>query len=540
MPFRARSVRTRIASLVMACVLPAFLVAASLAVLSHRREQAALEQVIAASAQSLTLVVERDFAAIEAGLMALSTSPSIDSNDLAALYIQAKQVLAQTWGINLLYIDLPGQQLVNTARPFGQPLPREKQSPLMIKVLETQKPSITDLFWGPVLKKNLVAMVVPVLRKGDVVSFLSMSLDAAHLTGVLAQQHLPPHWTATVLDAKGAVVTRTGGGELAVGTPGPPEIVRALDGGAGGVLQLASGRSGPVLAAYHRSAQLGWTVVVEVPEAVLDAQLTRSLLFNLLAASLVLLAGLALAHRIGRGISRPIRALIPPAVAIGRGEPVTIPRLGLKEADLVARALMTAGELLNRRERERDTARRDAATDGLTGLGNRRRFDTALATEIQRLRAEGGALSLILLDIDHFKPFNDSYGHVAGDDCLRRVAELLDGTVQRACDTVARYGGEEFAVILPETGLDAAGTVAERIRLGVRGLGIPHATSPAGGVVTVSLGVATVTVSEVTTPEVLVALADRQLYRAKAAGRDRVAAGGEETFAGAPGNSDGA
>lgn len=537
--FRARSVRTRIALLVLVCVLPAFLVAAVLAVMSHERDRDALEQVIQASAQSLTLVVERDFAAIEAGLQALSTSPSIDSNDLAALYAQSKQVLAQSWGVNILYIELSGQQLVNTVRPFGQPLPKETQSPLMLKVLETQKPSITDLFWGPVLKKNLVAMVAPVIRRGDVVSFLSMSLDAAHLAGVLAQQKLPPHWEATVLDAKGTIVTRTGAGEQAVGKPGPPEIQGALATASSGVVRIAPDGGLPVLAAYQRSPQFGWTVLVEVPVEVLDAQLVHSLRLNLLAAAGVLLAGLLLAHRIGRGISRPIRSLIPPAVAIGRGEPVSVPPLGLKEADLVGRALVTAGELLQRRERERDKARQDAATDGLTGLGNRRRFDTALAAEIQRLRPTGGTLSLILLDIDHFKDFNDSYGHVAGDDCLRKVAELLEGTIHQVADTVARYGGEEFAVILPETGAEGAISVAERIRLGVRGLGIPHAASAGDGVVTVSLGVATVAIAPTTTPAQLLTLADRQLYRAKSAGRNRVRSDDAELPAGVPGDSDG-
>ena len=164
-------------------------------------------------------------------------------------------------------------------------------------------------------------------------------------------------------------------------------------------------------------------------------------------------------------------------------------------------------------------------TDSLTGLANRRRLDETLKYEFARLRRSGACLSLIILDVDHFKPFNDTYGHVAGDDCLRRVGVLIGTLVNRAPDLGARYGGEEFAVVLPETGADGAALMAERIRAGIEALAIPHRTSPASDRVTASLGVVTLDFSRHPTVSVdkAIALGDAQLYEAKKEGRNRVA-----------------
>lgn len=165
-----------------------------------------------------------------------------------------------------------------------------------------------------------------------------------------------------------------------------------------------------------------------------------------------------------------------------------------------------------------------AETDGLTGLANRRRFDDVLNAEFLRFRRSGAPLTLILLDVDFFKQFNDTYGHLAGDECLRGVAGVFQDVFLRPSDLAARYGGEEFAGILPETGHDGAIAVAEAIRARVEALAITHAASAAGDCVTVSVGVVTVSDRSLETPLELVAAADRQLYRAKSEGRNRVCA----------------
>ncbi|WP_173984206.1 response regulator [Magnetospirillum sp. SS-4] len=165
-----------------------------------------------------------------------------------------------------------------------------------------------------------------------------------------------------------------------------------------------------------------------------------------------------------------------------------------------------------------------AEIDGLTGLENRRRFDEVLEAELRRLRRSRGLLSLVLLDVDHFKAFNDSYGHVAGDDCLRQVGCAIRSVVSRSADHSARYGGEEFCIVLPETDHAGANALAERIRSIVAGLRIPHAGSDTAAFVTVSLGVLTVTCQPRDTAKDLLAMVDAQLYRAKRDGRNRIAA----------------
>ncbi len=162
-----------------------------------------------------------------------------------------------------------------------------------------------------------------------------------------------------------------------------------------------------------------------------------------------------------------------------------------------------------------------ATTDGLTSLPNRRSFDSALAGEWQRARRELIPVSLLMIDVDCFKKFNDHFGHLAGDDCLRAVADAIRGAVHRAWDTVARFGGEEFAVLLPATDSMGAMHIAEAMRRAVRARELLHPESP-NGIVTVSIGVATEDTEHYATAEALIAAADAALYAAKSAGRDRV------------------
>ena len=160
-------------------------------------------------------------------------------------------------------------------------------------------------------------------------------------------------------------------------------------------------------------------------------------------------------------------------------------------------------------------------TDGLTGIANRRSFDLVLEQEWYRAQRSGIPLSVIMLDVDHFKPFNDHYGHLAGDDCLRALARALLKEVRRSGELVARYGGEEFVVLMPDTGLDAALEIAHRIQESVRSLALPHELSEPG-IVTFSLGVASLVPSEQYVPDNLIRQADRALYRAKELGRNRL------------------
>jgi diguanylate cyclase (GGDEF)-like protein len=160
--------------------------------------------------------------------------------------------------------------------------------------------------------------------------------------------------------------------------------------------------------------------------------------------------------------------------------------------------------------------------DGLTGITNRRGFDQYLDQTWHQARRSLAPLSLLLLDVDHFKAYNDHYGHPAGDVCLQRVAQAIQRPIHRATDLVARYGGEEFAVILPNTDATGARHIAERLRQAVEDLALPHAHSSTGNHVSISLGSATIHPDSLTVPEDLIAIADHNLYQAKQQGRNRV------------------
>lgn len=228
------------------------------------------------------------------------------------------------------------------------------------------------------------------------------------------------------------------------------------------------------------------------------------------------------------------------AIAEGPGAPATVRMLHKKgsvvwmdisasvvpsaEADAPPDIILVMRDITGRMAVEQQLAEL-AITDGLTGLLNRRGFDQALEDLWQRTLAAGSQLSLLLLDADHFKAFNDHYGHQVGDDCLRTIARTILSSLERSADCAARYGGEEIAVILPGTGAEGAIEVAERIRCAVEELDLPHAGSPVHRRVTVSVGVATAVArcgGSMRMPESLVLAADNALYRAKHRGRNCV------------------
>lgn len=164
-----------------------------------------------------------------------------------------------------------------------------------------------------------------------------------------------------------------------------------------------------------------------------------------------------------------------------------------------------------------------ASVDGLTDIANRRRFDEVLSTEWRRAQRDRLPLGLLMVDVDHFKRFNDMAGHQAGDECLRQIACAIAGEALRPGDQAARYGGEEFAVILPNTSVEGGVVVADRVMAAVRDKSIRHPDPVSGPFVTVSVGVSSTTPMIGSKPELLLRSADRALYEAKRGGRAKVA-----------------
>ncbi len=164
-----------------------------------------------------------------------------------------------------------------------------------------------------------------------------------------------------------------------------------------------------------------------------------------------------------------------------------------------------------------------ASLDGLTGLANRRKFDEQITWEWERAKREQTPLSLLIIDVDHFKYYNDTYGHLLGDDCLKQVAKTLQTICQRATDLVARYGGEEFVLVLPHTDQAAAETLAQKIQAAIAEQAIAHQSSPTNAHITLSMGLASLVPQAGMTVSDFIHLADQALYQAKLAGRNQLA-----------------
>ncbi|MCW6036499.1 diguanylate cyclase [Spirulina subsalsa FACHB-351] len=195
----------------------------------------------------------------------------------------------------------------------------------------------------------------------------------------------------------------------------------------------------------------------------------------------------------------------------------------LKQVTIQLAIAIHQAQLYQKLERFNEKLQRLVAIDGLTQIANRRQFDYYLQQQWKRSRREQSAISLIMCDVDHFKLYNDCYGHQQGDDCLCRVAKVMESSVQRPSDLVARYGGEEFAIILPNTNLQGALRVAHGIQQAVRNLEIPHLLSSVSRWVTMSLGVATLYPCGNALPEQLIQSADEAMYQAKELGRNCIA-----------------
>jgi diguanylate cyclase (GGDEF)-like protein len=245
-------------------------------------------------------------------------------------------------------------------------------------------------------------------------------------------------------------------------------------------------------------------------------------LFGLLALFMAWLAG-------ERLIVAPIRLLAHRAARVGRGE-FDVPlqqNNWMPEFGSLATALDDMARKLAEREHELRSANRHltalATSDGLSGLANRRGFDARLEAEWQIAAEFKRPIALLMIDVDHFKLFNDRYGHVEGDNCLRNVGEVLAAMAKGEADFAARYGGEEFALLLPGAGLEKAIDAAELLRRGIENLAIAHTEAPAGRV-TVSIGVASFMPRQSENTEKLVEAADVGLYAAKRRGRNAVVA----------------
>jgi diguanylate cyclase (GGDEF)-like protein len=395
---------------------------------------------------------------------------------------------------------------------------------------------------------------------GSLAGVVAVDLHLMHLRRLLAELTSTPGSEVIVLDPQQRYLAGSadpsGSG---VARESPPAFAALLaayrqscgaapQGAAGCSFELSSGGSRVLAqAATARSTGgLEWRVLATAPE---EDFLQYARGSERLAARLAVI-GTLLAMLLGWALSnhivRPIRALTQ--LTTGLGDParqeLRFPR-SFRELNHLGHTLVTMHRQLTftmsslEEERERlewrveertrelaeanERLTRLVSLDALTGIANRRRFDEILTTEWQRAVRSGLTLSLLLCDIDFFKPYNDTFGHQAGDDCLRAVAHAIHTCVRRPTDLVARFGGDEFAVLLPDTNEHGARAVAERIRQAVEALDLGSAVDEMGDRVTLSLGLASGPAPHLRNPGSLIDATDRALYRAKELGRNRVA-----------------
>ncbi len=267
-------------------------------------------------------------------------------------------------------------------------------------------------------------------------------------------------------------------------------------------------------------------VSVGIPVAAVLAEADAQLCSGLAVAGLMLLAGVSMAWLLASySIIRPLDALGRAARRLGDGDAgarADLPMLAVDELSRLAAVFNQAVAQIADRDLRLEKL---ALQDALTGLANRRYFDVTLSREWQQSLRTGRPLALVMIDVDHFKRYNDSYGHPAGDTCLQTVATAIGDTIRQSSDTAARYGGEEFAIIIPDTDVISAMRVAERLVRQITALAVPHVGATSGRL-SISAGVAAFNpvegLAEMASAQTLLDAADAALYRAKDAGRGRV------------------
>jgi diguanylate cyclase (GGDEF)-like protein len=385
---------------------------------------------------------------------------------------------------------------------------------------------------------------------------LFLGVRPSHFSSIFEDVDLGSGTAVFVLDAAGGnVVVKTAERLGAAADAAPePALVDALRRSVqrsqrSGFVGYSGTQGGKQLAAYSQIADTSWFVVSTIPvsKLTIEAQSVRdkSILIGLAG----FIVSIALALILARSISAPLERLVHGMRQTETGNYANrMTPEGSDELTVLARQFNEMASKVDRHhvqleervmERTRDLAEANgklsalSLTDGLTGIANRRRFDDMLAQELQRAVRAKAPLALLMLDVDFFKNYNDFYGHLEGDACLRRIAGLLQSHARRASDLAARSGGEEFAMIAADTDTDSALALAEAIRASFEGLQLAHARAPLG-YLSASIGVVSMVPDASTTPEQMLRMADQAMYRAKQLGRNQVVAAATVAAATAP------
>jgi PAS domain S-box-containing protein len=383
------TIRFKLTCLVIFSVVPVWLIAAFLVSQAYLAKHSEVSVTMLNGARSLAMLVDQDLTNIQAALLGLATSPSFTAGDFANVQRQAMQLLESYPDADIIVADASGQQIVNSFRPFGDPLPKRKNQGTVRRVFTTEKPVVSDLFYGALTKRPLISVDVPVLVGGKVKYDLAMTFPADRLTSVLLKQSLPAGQYASICDNNMIVVTRSRFPEKFAGKPATPVLKKAVSAAREGTFDSINLEGKPVYLSFSRSATSGWTVLIGVPKAVGYAEVYRWMGWALSGAAVISLFGIALAAGYARRIAQAIQALVAPALSIGRGEPVVITgNNAIKETGEVASALLQASLLLKTSNGElRESERRYSAlfANKLNGIAHCRVITDEQSTPVDYL-----------------------------------------------------------------------------------------------------------------------------------------------------------
>lgn len=534
---RQAGITPRLSWFFVAALIPGLLIGIGLSYAIYKSERSSLEQGSLQTARALLRAIDAELLKVEFTAMALSKSANLQNHNLPAFYKQANEVIQMAGlGVNVVLSDLNGQQILNTARPMSDALPRHGNLEQLNRVLQTGRPAISNLYMGPVLKKPLISIDVPVLQDARPVYVLSIGLLPDQLNKLLRDQKLPEGWITAVLDAQDTVVARNINPEKTVSQRATPDLRQQLALRQEGAMASQSLEGHPTFIGFTKSSQTRWTVVVGMKQEVLYGSLYHLLAMVALALIAFSASGMGLAWLFSRHVQNALRALGSATEAVLTSEKVVhaSTNSGVHEIDQLARqfnAMHQAQRTLEQQIREM------AFHDPLTSLANRRLLVDRLIQCLARNKRRGCHAALMFLDLDNFKTLNDTHGHAAGDSLLLEVAVRLKQSV-REVDTVARFGGDEFVVLIVDLDADKSGAmaaatlVAEKIRIKLAEpyrLSIQTDNEPNHVVehrCTASIGVALFGAQE-GDPEIILDIADSAMYRAKHAGRNKVFMSGE-------------
>lgn len=439
----APAIRSRLMLLVLACMIPALVLAVILISHDYQIGRKNFIQSAMATARANALEVDKEFATVESALTALSTSPSFATGDWKALHAQASVLSAKQNIFNIVIENERGQQLMNSYALPGQALPSDPDDIAVQAVRSSRQRYISNFFTGPLSKSKIVSVGLPLVHSGDQFAVLTGTLAVTRFGEILHHQNYPVPWVISILDRNGILVARSADMQRYVGSSAIPAVLKRMREHPEGAFETFTLDGKPILAVLARAQDSGWTVAIGIPLDVLRAETVGKIWLLVFVTAATLGVGLFVAWRIGTAIQGAMEGLIPPALALGAGRQVGPADYGLREANEVGMALSKASAMLH-------AATHQANHDVLTGLANRAMLHAFLDRQLELCSRMGTSLSILYLDLDGFKSVNDTHGHAAGDALLQQAAGRLLSRLRKA-DMAARLGGDEFAVVIVDS-----------------------------------------------------------------------------------------